>query len=71
MSFFLIIGVIALIISMLLIGGLPTTVRTHRERSSYQSETSKHRNSRTKFALYTGLIAAISLAIAGFSYLLR
>lgn len=71
MKFFLIIGGIALIISMLLIGGLPTNSHTPRERSNYQSETSEHRNFRTKFALYAGLIAAFSLAIGGFTYLLR
>lgn len=71
LTFFLIIGSIALIISMLSLGGVPTDRQSHRERSNYQSETSEHRHSRTKLALYTGLIAAFSLAIAGFTYLLR
>ncbi|WP_117168376.1 hypothetical protein [Paraliobacillus sediminis] len=71
MTVFLIIGVTALIVSMLSLGGVPTDRQSHRERSSYQSETSEHRNFRTKLALYTGLIAVFSLAIAGFTYLLR
>jgi hypothetical protein len=64
---FLIVGVAGIVISGIFIGAWTDG---QQERANFHSETDKHRNFRTRIALYSGLVGAISLGIARLIYLL-
>lgn len=64
-QFFLIIGVIGILISGIFIGAWTTG---QQQRGNFHSETEEHRGSRTKIALYSGLIGIISFGISALIY---
>lgn len=64
---FLIVGVVAIVVSGIFIGAWTDGLQ---QRANFHSETVKHRNFRTKIALYFGLAGVLSLGIAGLIYFL-
>ena len=64
---FLIVGVVGIVVSGIFIGAWTDG---QQQRANFHSETAKHRNFRTKIALYSGLAGAISFGIAGLIYFL-
>ncbi|TWE07994.1 hypothetical protein FB550_1015 [Neobacillus bataviensis] len=64
-QFFLIVGIVCIIISGVFIGAW---VDGDRQRGNFYSETTEDRNSRTKIALISGLIGIIALVISGLIY---
>ncbi|MFD9627469.1 DUF5316 family protein [Peribacillus muralis] len=64
-QFFLIVGIVGIVISGVFIGAW---VDGDRQRGNFHSETSEDRNSRTKIALITGFVGMISLVISGLIY---
>ncbi|WP_419881660.1 DUF5316 family protein [Peribacillus sp. B-H-3] len=64
-QFFLIVGVVGIIISGVFIGAW---VDGDRQRGNFYSETPEGRNSRTKIALISGFVGIISLLISGLIY---
>lgn len=66
-KWFLIVGAVGIIVSGIFIG---TWTDGQQQRANFHSETIQHRNFKTKMALYSGLVGAISLGIAGIIYFL-
>ncbi|MGJ3196898.1 DUF5316 family protein [Peribacillus frigoritolerans] len=66
-KFFLIIGVVGIIISGIFIGAW---TGGQQQRANFHSESEGHRNFRTKTAFFSGLIGVISLGITGLIYFL-
>jgi hypothetical protein len=64
-QFFLIIGIVSIIISGVFIGAW---VDGDRQRGNFHSETTEDRSYRTKTALIYGLVGIIALIISGFIY---
>ena len=64
-QFFLIVGIVGIIISGVFIGAW---VDGDRQRGNFYSETPEDRNSRTKIALISGFVGIISLVISGLIY---
>ncbi|MFJ7637752.1 DUF5316 family protein [Peribacillus sp. NPDC097224] len=62
LKLFMIIGVVGISLSGIFIGAWTTGPE---QRANFHSETSEHRQFRTKIALYSGLIGLLSLGIAG------
>ncbi|WP_078410572.1 DUF5316 family protein [Priestia abyssalis] len=58
-------GIVGILISGIFIGAWTDG---QQQRANFHSETDKHRNFRTKIALYSGLAGALSLCIAGLIY---
>ncbi|WP_034301320.1 DUF5316 family protein [Bacillus cihuensis] len=67
LQLFLIIGIVGIGISGVFIGAW---TGGQKQRANFHSETSEHRNFRTKIALYSGGIGLISLGIEGFLFFL-
>lgn len=67
-NFFMIIGVIGIIISGIFIGAWTSG---QQQRANFHSETKEHRHFRTKVAIVSGLIGLISFGIAGLIYFLK
>ncbi|MFY0521335.1 DUF5316 family protein [Lysinibacillus sp. UGB7] len=67
LNFFIILGVICIIISGLSIGAW---TNGGDQRGNYHSETVEHRSFRTKLGAYSAVIGVISLLIAGLVYFL-
>ncbi|GHI01614.1 hypothetical protein AM1BK_51560 [Neobacillus kokaensis] len=67
LQFFLIVGIIGIVISGIFIGAWTDG---QQQRANFYSETPEHRNFRTKIAVYSGLIGVISLGISGLIYFL-
>ena len=59
---FLIIGMIAIIISGLFLG---VWTSGQQQRANYHSETKEHRDFRSKVGIYSGLVGVASFGIAG------
>lgn len=59
---FLIIGIIAIIVSGMFLG---VWTSGQQQRANYHSETKEHRDFRSKVGIYTGLIGVASLGLAG------
>lgn len=59
---FLIIGIIAIVISGTFLG---VWTSGQQQRANYHSETKDHRNFRSKVGIYAGLIGMVSLGVAG------
>ncbi len=66
-EWFLIVGVIGIIISGIFIGAWTDG---EQQRSNFHSETDDHRNFRTKVAMISGLVGLVSLGVAGLIYFL-
>ncbi|MFD0048001.1 DUF5316 family protein [Actinomycetes bacterium NPDC127524] len=64
-QFFLIVGIVGIIISGVFIGAW---VDGDRQRGNFYSSTPEDRNSRTKIALISGFAGIISLLISGLIY---
>ncbi|WP_083392181.1 DUF5316 family protein [Bacillus sp. MUM 13] len=64
-QFFLIVGIVGIIISGVFIGAW---VDGDRQRGNFYSETPEDRSSRTKIALISGIAGIISLLISGLIY---
>lgn len=64
-QFFLIVGVIGILISGVFIGAWTDG---QQQRANFHSETKEHRNFRTKIAIISCLAGVVSLAIAGLIY---
>ncbi|SMQ80978.1 hypothetical protein SAMN05444673_4069 [Bacillus sp. OV166] len=64
-QFFLIVGIVGIIISSVFIGAW---VDGDRQRGNFYSETPEDRNSRTKIALISGFVGIMSLVISGLIY---
>ncbi|KZZ84810.1 hypothetical protein AS29_009295 [Bacillus sp. SJS] len=62
MQFFLIAGIIGIIISGISIGAW---TNGQQQRANFFSETKEHRASRTRIAMFSGLAGVIFLGIAG------
>ncbi|MDQ0229179.1 hypothetical protein J2S19_000429 [Metabacillus malikii] len=60
-------GIICMIISGIFIGAW---TNGQQQRANFHSETIDHRNSRTKIAVFSGLIGLLSFGVAGFIYFL-
>jgi hypothetical protein len=67
LKLFVIVGVIAFILSGISIGAWTDG---QQQRANFHSETKEHRNFRTKIAMVSGLVGLISLGVAGFIYFL-
>ena len=67
LKIFLVIGIIAIIISGIYIGAWTTA---QQQRANFHSETEEYRKHRTKIAMVSGLIGFLSLGIAGLIYFL-
>ena len=67
LKIFLIIGIIAIIISGIYIGAWTSG---QQQRANFHSETEDDRNIRTKVAMISGLIGFLSLGMAGLIYFL-
>lgn len=59
---FLIIGIIAIIVSGMFLG---VWTSGQQQRANYHSETKEHRDFRSKVGIYTGLIGVAALGLAG------
>ncbi|MEH7115507.1 DUF5316 family protein [Neobacillus niacini] len=66
-QFFLIVGVVCILISGVSIGAWTDG---QQQRANYYTETTKDRHFKTKIGLYTGFGGLISLGIAGLLYFL-
>lgn len=66
-NFFLIVGIVSIVISGIFIGAWTDG---QQQRGNFHSETTKHRSFRTKISLFTGLLGLISLGITGLIYFL-
>ncbi len=66
-QFFLIIGIVGILLSGIFIGAW---TNGQQQRANFHSETQKHRDFRTKIALYSCLIGIISLGISAIIYFL-
>ncbi|MFJ7941775.1 DUF5316 family protein [Peribacillus sp. NPDC096622] len=64
-QFFLIVGIVGIVISGIFIGAW---TGGQQQRANFHSETAKNRSFRTKIAFISGLIAVISLGISGLIY---
>ncbi|MBT2655917.1 hypothetical protein J7E81_11845 [Bacillus sp. ISL-18] len=64
-QFFLIVGIVSIMISGVFIGAW---VDGDRQRGNFYSETPEDRNSRTKIALISGFVGIVSLLISGLIY---
>ena len=64
-QFFLIIGIVGIIISGVFIGAWTDG---DRQRANFYTETTEDRSFRTKIALISGLIGIIALIISGVIY---
>lgn len=64
-QFFLIVGVVGIIISGVSIGAWTDG---QQQRANFYTETTEDRHFKTKIGLYTGLAGLISLGIAGLLY---
>ncbi|MCK2019822.1 DUF5316 family protein [Peribacillus frigoritolerans] len=64
-QFFLIVGIVGIVISGVFIGAW---TGGQQQRANFHSETTKNRSFRTKIAIISGLIAVISLGISGLIY---
>jgi len=64
-QFFLIVGIVGIIISGVFIGAW---VDGDRQRGNFYSESPEDRNSRTKVGLISGIVGVISLVISGLIY---
>ncbi|MGE7602373.1 DUF5316 family protein [Peribacillus sp. NPDC097675] len=62
LKLFMIIGVVGICLSGIFIGAWTTGAE---QRANFHSETREHRQFRTKISLYTGILGALSLGIAG------
>ncbi|MFJ7744581.1 DUF5316 family protein [Peribacillus sp. NPDC097295] len=62
LKLFMIIGVVGICLSGILIGAWTTGPE---QRANFHSETSEHRQFRTRISLYAGFIGILSLGIAG------
>ncbi|MBM7621121.1 hypothetical protein JOC95_002994 [Bacillus tianshenii] len=58
---FLVIGIIGMVISGVFLG---VWTSGQQQRANYHSETTSHRNFRTKIGLFSGLVGLVSLGIA-------
>ncbi|QED46593.1 DUF5316 family protein [Cytobacillus dafuensis] len=65
LQFFLITGVVCIIISGLFIGAWTDG---QQQRANFHSESVNHRNFRTKIAFYAGIAGGVSLSIAALIY---
>lgn len=59
---FLIIGIIAIVISGIFLG---VWTSGQQQRANYHSETKDHRDFRSKVGIYAGVIGLASLGVAG------
>lgn len=64
---FLIVGVIGIFISGVFLG---VWTSGQQQRANYHSETTGHRNFRTKIGLFSGLVGLVSLGIAALIFYL-
>lgn len=64
-KFFLIIGVIGIIISGIFLG---VWTNGQQQRANFHSETEEHRSVRTKISMYSGMVGVISLGISAIIY---
>jgi hypothetical protein len=62
LKFFVIVGVVSILISGTFIGAW---TNGEQQRANYHSETADHRAYRTKLGLYSGLIGLLSFSAAG------
>lgn len=67
LKFFLLVGIIGIVISGIFIGAWTDG---QQQRANFHSETKEHRNFRTKIATITGFVGLISFGIASLIYFL-
>ncbi|MGD6779935.1 DUF5316 family protein [Sutcliffiella horikoshii] len=59
---FLIIGIVAIVVSGMFLG---VWTSGQQQRANYHSETKDHRDFRSRVGIYSGLIGLVSLGLAG------
>ncbi|MFC7371915.1 DUF5316 family protein [Fictibacillus iocasae] len=62
LNILLIIGAVSIAVSGIFLGAW---TNGQQQRANFHSETSDHRNFRTKIALYSGLVGVLSFGAAG------